>query len=1709
MEEIPPEIQKGVRAALGERFRHGLVKIVQVETKGEKTDDKILALKSCRAFILSSKNPPKLEHEFNYLELELIESTKPKQVKLKLQERRDAFLVTAPSPEEVTSIIEFIAESLKRVFPHTSLESFFDVKLEPADRLQRLQTHLDCFSLPDLGPCGGFSQMYQFMCDLHNQSYMEEVAWDIDTIYLSQDSKELSLNDFDHLEAKDLIPILSALMYNSWFKKLTAKDIKLAVEATKEVINVIKKSSFLEQLVLNNAGFKSDFGRDVTVALQSNTSSALVLLDLSNNHLDDRGVKFLCPALAKLQNGLVELSLANTGVTAEGVSALGKALSENNFFPTSLMRLNLSGNPLKDGNIENLLNFLAQPNHVTHLDLSDCGIALDTIFSALFRGCVNLTHVNFSGNVYTHKKVRDATVPKAVKQFFATTTKLQNFNVAYCKLLPEAIKELLLGIGSNRNLESVELNLSSNDLRNEGAKVIASCIANVPNITSLNLSNNDLCLDMANLLVWIGQNKVLSHLDLSENLTNIRQKNLSTVLDAIVDLIQDEESPIKSLSLARNKLKFETIPIINALGSNTTLTSIDISGNLMGDIGARMLAKALQINCKLEKIVLDNNNISHKGFQDIAEALERNYSLKSIPPPMSDLSVCLKSGGGAEKAEAAFQQIQALLQRNHSPHKFADAQAFRLQQGFLYTTSHQLVDKLVVQIQDACKELQDCEEEDVQENIATATDFIKDADNSKQLLETLHEESRKNESEDVTQQLKEMATQIQMSAEEKLKKTAEGMIEGTKEKCAHVMENEELKENVVAVCEKRSKIPDKFVLSLIEQLNAQLSNQMSEANLAMAAHISDTIIDEIIAMLTNSHQKLGTHLSKYRNRTLSLSLPMVNGPTSSDTTDHGGTPAETPEKTPHFNKKEGDGAPSKTDLRDKRKSVKVRPKSTVIRAQDITPLPAVEEPGPSKPEPPAKSSPIPEKRTVPSKPAPAATANISLGDFDAVSSSSQRPLRDARQDRPRRPRNVRPTRAVAVAQSETNPGHSKDDNDGDVKDVGKGVEEFFQASVEPAFAVTPGKGGKEQSAGKEPKKEKKEKEVKERKDKKDKKDKKEEKKPKEEPKKEKKKGMFGGLFSKKRGSQPHITPEKEVSSGRRASEPANKVKEVEKPSPQSGRKLSGVKEEEVQGGSQTPEYRSSEDDLSSRDEIDGKIEEKEEAEEKKDEEPVEEKKALPVKKALKPGAGGAPFSPNVLADLKAQQARRKSKEILEPVQSNGTTDTPQKEDKPLPPVKPAAESGDKEESEKEKEETSPAEVTPPAKEEETPEKSSTPEENGEVPEKTPSPKKTSTSGQFVLPPSPAKRISNPQNSFKSTTESDSAEADVNSKQETPHGEPDKQEPPKGDSPSDPPTSPELPREQTPPSAAEDDDTPAEEEEDHAVPGASSPKPSPSNHAASLPAISLTINTEQSGEVEKTSPVSPRQQSPLKSPTSPSTSPSHDSQPLPQPSSNAKLVNPLFIPKKGSSFQEKPSKDEVVLQKKSASIGARPISKGDQGGKSDSEKGVPEKKATKQADTDKQNGGTEKNVEKEVVEKEDATKKTEIQENKATQEDEIAKEKPTAQADRSSKEISVEPEEQPKRSGSVSDRMKNFEKPEDSPKPMTLAEKRKSFERKDPPVAAPRPVSVAPKPAPRPKPTVAKRPLSGDKTAPPVKSPPGSVSKKPPPPVAVKRPVVKP
>ena len=70
----------------------------------------------------------------------------------------------------------------------------------------------------------------------------------MDTIYFSHDSHELCLADFEHLDQRDLICIISALEHNTWFTKLraSANAQKLANEVLDKILAVVSKSMSLQ-----------------------------------------------------------------------------------------------------------------------------------------------------------------------------------------------------------------------------------------------------------------------------------------------------------------------------------------------------------------------------------------------------------------------------------------------------------------------------------------------------------------------------------------------------------------------------------------------------------------------------------------------------------------------------------------------------------------------------------------------------------------------------------------------------------------------------------------------------------------------------------------------------------------------------------------------------------------------------------------------------------------------------------------------------------------------------------------------------------------------------------------------------------------------------------------------------------------------------------------------------------------------------------------------------------------------------------------------------------------------------------------------------------------------------------------------------------------------------------------------------------------------
>uniref|UniRef100_A0AAX7UBY1 CARMIL C-terminal domain-containing protein n=1 Tax=Astatotilapia calliptera TaxID=8154 RepID=A0AAX7UBY1_ASTCA len=736
--------------------------------------------------------------------------------------------------------------------------------MEPPDRLSSLQILWENNKPAEPGPCGGFSQMYRCVCDWLGMPYREEVQWDVDTIYLTQDTRELNLQDFSHLENRDLVAIIAVLEFNQWFTKVSTKDYKLSADVCEQILRVVSRSSRLEELVLDNAGLKTDFAQKLAAALAHNPSSGLTTINLANNPLEDRGVSSLGAQFAKLRLGLKHLNFSKTSLSPKGVNSLCQSLSANPSIPSSLVHLDLSGNMLRGDDMQHFYHFLGQPNSLATLDLSNTDCLLDQVMK--FYPMLTLCSVIISSlfSFCFCRKGKD--VPPSFKHFFSSAASLTSINVSGTKLPPEAVKALLLGLASNPSVKDVSLDLSCCELRSGGSQILEGCIAEIPNISSLDISDNGLDSELSTLLVWLAKNRSIRHLSLGKNFNNIKSKNLAPVLDSLVHLIQEEESPLNSLSLADSRLKSDLTIILNALGSNSTLTRLDISGNAMGDMGAKMLAKALQINSKLRTVIWDKNNTSPQGLQDVAAALEKNFTIRFMPLPIIDASQALKAS--PEKTEDALLKIETYLYRNHETRKYLQEQAYRLQQGIVTTTTQQMIDRICVKVQDHLNSLRNSETDAILEDVRSAESLIKDARNSKTLLPNLYhlgsasrEEVNSTSVGPIQEKLESMAGEVTAVMDQQLQTLLETMMDAAESLCPHVMKKSNLRVELMKASSARMVVPKSFVSkTLLEQSGVDIINKISEVKLSLASFLSDRIVDEILEALSTSQHVLADHL---------------------------------------------------------------------------------------------------------------------------------------------------------------------------------------------------------------------------------------------------------------------------------------------------------------------------------------------------------------------------------------------------------------------------------------------------------------------------------------------------------------------------------------------------------------------------------------------------------------------------------------------------------------------------------------------------------------------------------------------------------------------------------------------------------------------------------------------------------------------------------
>ncbi|XP_066913614.1 F-actin-uncapping protein LRRC16A-like isoform X2 [Clytia hemisphaerica] len=909
MEEAKADYLAAKQAIGNKETKIIFVRKCKFEGKHDKPDNKILAITSYRVYVISKKSSQaKVDFSFHLLDLITLDGSKPLTLSAQVNagDKQFQYTFSFVSQDDVDRCISYVKALLKKNLLDANVDKQLSIKVESEEKQQliRNQTNVIVQSFASSEEqCGGLAQAYLFLADYYNQLPIAEIVWDINKIYGSHSSKDFKLEDFDHLEQRELVPLVAALGYNAWFEKLIVKNTKLTNELADTIIKVVKRTSSIEEVIIVNCHLNKEHAHRLSQAITTNPNKVLKRIDLSRNNIEEKGVSGFAGAFSLLSYGFEEINFSHSGITPKGASLLINSLKNNKNMSSTLTKLSLSGNQLKADAAQPLCDFLAQPNALETLELSNSECALELMFGALMRGCQqNLKVLDLSGNPFSYKKSKETQSLPTVQQFFSSCASLNTLSLSNTKLPSESVKAMMVGLMSNPLLTDFELDLSHNELKSVTAQEVASVIGQIRCLRKLNLSNNALDNDLVTICEAVEKSTSIKELDFSSTIT--KSKHINAISESLADMAMTDTLPLEKLFIADNKLKLGASALFDCLGTNESIRTIDISGNGIGDIGARLLAKALQINTNLREVLLDRNNISYKGLQDISYAMHRNFTLQSLPLPINDFSQALKHN--ADLYMKYYKKIEEKLIKNQSSTDSSQEQAYKIHQGFLLSTSDsytQSTDALVVELQDLVSKNKTNATERVQSQIKRAKSLISETDTFRLVLAELFSDPAAA-TLSLNDKISNVADDVATSVEDVIKESVDSMLSSAKKICPTVFTNEEQLISVKGELSKDGLVDRSSISNIIVRLGkGDIVSKLCKSNLTTAVEVAEHLKKILVEALQNAISSLKVALET----PVTPVTTETPAPKSEETNEE-----ETPQKEEEEEKKESEKAAETT-----------------------------------------------------------------------------------------------------------------------------------------------------------------------------------------------------------------------------------------------------------------------------------------------------------------------------------------------------------------------------------------------------------------------------------------------------------------------------------------------------------------------------------------------------------------------------------------------------------------------------------------------------------------------------------------------------------------------------------------------------------------------------------------------------------------------------
>ncbi|XP_075884699.1 NLR family CARD domain-containing protein 3-like [Nelusetta ayraudi] len=262
--------------------------------------------------------------------------------------------------------------------------------------------------------------------------------------------------------------LASALKSNpSHLRELDLSDNKLQDSGVKLLSGFLQRPNCkLKTLRLWRCSLSEVSCGSLASALKSNPSH-LRELDLSDNELQDAGVKLLCDFLHRSNCKVEILRLRESGLSEVSCGSLASALRSN---PSHLRELNLSDNKLQDAGVKRLSDVLHKPAcKLETLRLIRCSlseVSCGSLASALKSNPSHLRELNLSSN-----KLHDAGVKRLSDVLQRPNCKLETLRLRICWLSEASCGSLASALESNPS-HLRELDLSDNKLQDSGVKLL-------------------------------------------------------------------------------------------------------------------------------------------------------------------------------------------------------------------------------------------------------------------------------------------------------------------------------------------------------------------------------------------------------------------------------------------------------------------------------------------------------------------------------------------------------------------------------------------------------------------------------------------------------------------------------------------------------------------------------------------------------------------------------------------------------------------------------------------------------------------------------------------------------------------------------------------------------------------------------------------------------------------------------------------------------------------------------------------------------------------------------------------------------------------------------------------------------------------------------------------------------------------------------------